>query len=114
MITDDEIKLVTRRAECDGFKLVVTQEFVARLRGGAYSYVIFDRAGNLAACHNDTDLVYLPASDECDGRITQVFAEYLLLVHVYGYDTVVKQIEAGQADWLTGGVGSGASDETQS
>ena len=100
MITDEEIELVTRRAECDGFKLVVTQEFVARLRGGAYSYVIFDQAGNLAACHNDTDLVYLPASDECDGRITQVLAEYLLLVHVYGYEAVLKQVEAGQAHWL--------------
>lgn len=101
MITEDEIELVTRRAECDGFKLVITQEFVRRLRGGGYSYVIFDQAGNLVACHNDTSLVYLPASDECDGRITQVLAEYLLLVHVYGYTALVKQIKSGQADWLT-------------
>jgi hypothetical protein len=102
MIKDDVIEIVTRRAECDGFKLVITQEFAAHLRGGGYSYVIFDRAGNLAACHNETDLVYLPASNECDGRIPQMLAEYLLLVHVYGYDTVVKQIEVGQASWLTG------------
>jgi hypothetical protein len=106
MIADDEIELVTRRAECDGFKLVITQEFVQRLRGGSYSYVIFDQAENLAACHNDTSLVYLPASDECDGRITQVLAEYLLLIHVYGYTAVVEQIEAGQAAWLTGGTQS--------
>ncbi len=102
MIAEDEIELVTRRAEYKGFVLIATQRFVRRLRGGGYDYVIFDPNGNLVSgSFDDLPHVYFPA-DERNGRMTQTLAELLLRTHVDGYQAVLKQVEAGQADWLTG------------
>ena len=102
MIAEDEIELVTRRAEYKGFVLVVTQRFVGRLRGGGYDYVIFDQKGNLvSSCFDDPTHAYFPAGER-DGRMTQTLAELLLRTHVDGYQAVLDQVTAGQADWLTG------------
>lgn len=102
MIAEDEIELVTRRAEYKGFALVATQRFVKRLRGGGYDFVIFDPNGNLVSgCLDDPTHAYFPA-DKRDGRMTQTLAELLLRTHVDGYQAVLNQVEAGQADWLTG------------
>ena len=73
------------------------------MHGGGYDYVIFDPNGNLVSGNFDAPpLVFTAANAQSDGRITQTKTELLLHTHVDGYQAVLKQVEAGQADWLTG------------
>jgi hypothetical protein len=77
-----ESELISHEAELDGYRIVLTQEFLPSCRGGHYFYAVFDSAGHLRAV-STRDGVFLPMASsaeapEPDGRATPQLAAALL------------------------------------
>lgn len=76
-------ELITQVAEeHDGYRIVLTQEFMPQRRGGYYFYTVFDAAGHVRAI-STRDCIFLPTAahkdaPEPDGRATQQLAAGLL------------------------------------
>lgn len=75
-------QLITHEAELDGYRIVLSQEFMPEHRGGGYFHAIFDPAGHLRHV-SLRDCIFLPVASsadapEPDGRITKALAEGIL------------------------------------
>ncbi len=75
-------ELVTQTADRGGYRIVLSQEFIAHLNGGAYFWSVFDANNHLRAVSR-RDNIYLPIkphqdAPEIDGRVTPELATALL------------------------------------
>jgi hypothetical protein len=75
-------ELITQTCEQDGYRIVMSQEFLEGFNGGGYFYAIFDPSGNLRNV-SPRDCLFLPMASHSgaqppSGRISPELAQATL------------------------------------